>query len=127
MDKSSGIINGYSTNNSSLQVNVTGLRIVKSVTGAQSSKYVLYVDGSSRTAQLTFTASGFSIASGLSNYEITSFVPSEYRPVQNMYSSISRTQNILFYLWNNGTVGLANFTSSTLTNQNASCLIRWEY
>ena len=117
----------YSTNNSYIQVNVTGLRIVKSVTGSQSSKYVLYVDGSSRTDQLTFTASGFSISSGLSNYEINSFVPSEYRPVQNLYSSIGRTQHILFYLWNNGTVGLANFTSSTLTNQNASCLIRWEY
>lgn len=117
----------YSTNNSFLQVNVTGLKVVKSVTGPQGSQYVLYVDESSKTAQLTFTASDFSIASGLSNYEITSFVPSEYRPAHNLYSNISRTQNLLFYLWNNGTVGLSNFTSSLLNNQNASCLLQWEY
>lgn len=101
--------------------------MVKSVTGSQSSEYVLYVDGSSRTAQLTFNASGFSISSGLSNYVITSFVPSEYRPVQDMYSKIARVQSLLFYLWSDGTVGLANFNSSTLTNQVGSCLLQWEY
>ena len=117
----------YSTNNNSLQVNVTGLKIVKTVTGPQNVRYTCLVDESSRTAQLVFYGSGFSIASGQSNYEVSSFIPSEYRPSHNLFSSIGRTQNLLFYLWSNGTVGLSNFHTSTLTNQNASCLLQWEY
>lgn len=116
-----------SANNTSLQVNVTGLKIVKTVTGPQNVRYTCLVDESSRTAQLVFYGSGFSIASGQSNYEVISFIPSQYRPSHNLFSSIGRTQHLLFYLWSNGTVGLSNFHTSTLSNQSASCLLQWEY
>lgn len=90
-------------------------------------KYTVLVDESSRTAQLIVYGNNFSIASGQSNYEIISLVPSEYRPAQNLFSPVARTQYLSLYLWTDGTVGLSNFYSSTLTNQVASCLIQWEY
>ena len=119
----------FSTNNNSLQVNVIGLKQVKQRVWSSSNNltYTLYVDESSKIAVLTIYGSNINVASGISNYEVSGFVPSEYRPKLGTYSRLGRSNNILAYCWGDGGVGIANFYSSTLTGQNFGGQIEWHY
>lgn len=89
--------------------------------------YTLYVDETNRHCTLTITGSNISIASGSTNYEVSSFIPLQYRPKGNKFIRLGRTNNILCYMWSNGTVGISNFTSSTLTGQGYNGQIDWNY
>ena len=89
--------------------------------------YTLYVDETNRNCTLTISGSSISIASGNSNYEVGNFVPSAYRPKNSLFCRLQRSNNLLAYMWDTGTVGIANFNSSTSTNQSLSGQIDWNY
>ena len=103
------------------------MKQVKQTTPSTNLKYTLYVDGASRTAQFEIKGTGKDIAVGQANYEQSGWVPSNYRPKNNLFTFISRNQHIYLYLWNNGTVGLTNWASSMQSNQEFQAVIQWEY
>ena len=90
--------------------------------------YTLYVDEINRQCSLTVIGSSIGIASGSTNYEAPNFVPAEYRPKANKFTRLGRSNNMMAYMWgNNGTVGIANMTSSTLSNQTLNGQMDWSY
>ena len=68
-----------------------------------------------------------SIASGQANYENVGWIPSKYRPQNNLFSSIVRSAQLLWYVWTNGTMGVSNFNNSTLNNQIGDAMIVYSY
>lgn len=89
--------------------------------------YTLYVDEANRHCTLTITGSNISIASGVTNYEISGFVPSDYSPKANKFCRLMRANSFLAYMWTNGTVGISNFNSSSSTGQTMSGQMDWSY
>ena len=89
--------------------------------------YTLYVDEVNRHCTLTITGSNISIASGTTNYEVSNFVPSAYRPKANKFCRLMRSNNILCYMWNSGTIGISNFASNTATGLSMSGQMDWSY
>ena len=119
----------FSVKSCSTQINVTGLKQVKqrSYTGTnQGVVYTLFVDESNKHCTLTISSNGTSCGSGSSNYEDTAWIPSTYRPTQNKYTRLMRSNTFLFYAWSNGTIGIANFGSSA-TGQSFSGQVDWHY
>ena len=117
----------FSVETYTLFINVGGFKQVKTTTVSSKITYTLYVDESTRTAQLRVSGSDFSIQSGNENYTSSSFIPSSYRPAQNIFSFVQRSQYIFLYAWSNGNCGLVNWNSSTLTGQQCSVLVEWHY
>lgn len=107
----------------------TGLSLVKERVWSDTNNltYRLYVDEVNRHCSLTVTGSGISVASGTTNYEVSNFVPSKYTPISGQFSQLGRSNNALAYIWNNGTIGIANLSSSTLTNQSFGGQFDWNY
>ena len=117
----------FEVNSYTCFIKVTGLKQVKTTTVSSKITYTLYVDEGKRTAQLTATGSNFSIANGNENYASSGFIPSDYRPSNNLFSFISRSQYLFLYLWSNGNIGLVNWNGSTLNSQNCDVLVEWTY
>jgi hypothetical protein len=100
------------------------------IKSSQYNRYVLYVDKARKIAILEVSLEGVNIPSGDSEYELVSFIPSEYRPplTLNIFSHIGRNSNLILYIWGSGgTVGIANKSSSTLTNISSSTMVQWSY
>lgn len=89
--------------------------------------YRLFVDEANRNVVFIATISGKSIASGLSNYELSGWIPSKYRPKSQMFSQGYRGYNYTFYVWYDGKIGVANHLSSTQTDVTLSAQISWNY
>lgn len=102
---------------------------IKTQTSGSSNQvtYTLYANAISHIAILTIDGTDFSIANNNSNYEISSFVPTGYRPIQNCFTLGARTTNLICYLWNSGTVGIANVSGSSLSNQSFQAQITYAY
>lgn len=98
--------------NSNCQVNVNGFRKVKE---HSSGRYSLYVDESTRQARVQLHFTGESVTSGTGQYEVDSFVPTEYCPPKNLNHPVDRWNHVNFYMWSGGTVGVLNNTGSTMT------------
>ena len=117
----------FSTNNTNIQIKVSGLKLIKDTSQWSDVTYKLYVDESTRSATLQMVITNKNIASGMSNYEMTGWIPSQYRPKSNKFSHGYRGNNNLFYAWSNGNIGVSNLTSSTQTGVYLSCQIDWNY
>lgn len=113
--------------NTTIQIKVSGLKLIKDTSQWSDVTYELYVDESSHSATLKIVIENKNIASGMSNYEMTGWIPSQYRPKSNKYSQGYRGNNNLFYVWSNGNIGVSNLTSSTQTNTTLSAQIDWNY
>lgn len=110
-------------------INVSGLVQKKKENAGSSTPvtYTLFVDEANRHCSLTIKGNGVGIASGASNYEISGFVPSEYRSNGNKFSGLVRGNILLAYMWNNGTVGISNLASSSSSGVNLNGQIDWNY
>ena len=119
----------FSVKSYSTQINVTGLKQVKQRVWSSSINltYTLYADETNRHCSLTITGSSISIASGNANYELTGWIPSEYRPKTNKFTMLNRSQYFQFYAWNNGTIGISNFASTTQSGQGFGGELDWNY
>ena len=104
-----------------------GLTLVKQGSNWSGVTYTLYVDEANRNATFVANLTSKNIASGLSNYEMANWIPSDYRPKSQKFSQGYRGNNNIIYVWYDGTVGVANLTSSTQTNVNLGCQIDWNY
>ena len=114
----------FSVNEEHVFVDVTGFEFVKSDTNHH---YNLYVDKLRRVARVNLSFSSDNVAGGsLSEYEITSFVPSEYCPAHNIIRPATRDGKIYCYIWSGGTIGVSNGTSSTYV-LNADVDIEYHY
>lgn len=89
--------------------------------------YTLYVDEVNRNCTLTLTSSDTSIANGVSNYEVSRFVPAQYRSKSSKFQRVGRTNAYLLYMWNNGSVGIANLSGSSQSGQAFNAQIDWNY
>lgn len=83
-----------------------------------SGRYSLYVDESTRQARMHLHFTGENVTSGTGQYAVTSFVPTEYRPPKNLNHPVDRWNNVDFYMWSDGTVGVLNNTGSAMTLTN---------
>ena len=68
-----------------------------------------------------------SIASGQSNYALENLIPAKYFPQSNLFSRIARSNQLLWYVWSNGQMGIVNFYNSTLTQQLGDAQITYSY
>lgn len=119
----------FSVKSQTTQIQVTGLKQIKQRTYPGTNQgvvYTLYVDEASNHCTLTINSNGTSCASGNSNYEDTSWIPTGYRPLQNKYTPLMRANTVILYAWSNGTIGIANL-GSHLTNQSFSGQVDWHY
>ena len=89
--------------------------------------YTHYVDEANRHCTLTISGSNISIPSGTTNYEVANFVPSEYRTKTSKFTRVGRSNSILAYMWNTGTVGVANLASGALSSQGLGGQMDWNY
>ena len=89
--------------------------------------YRLYVDEANRRASLIMSLTNKNISTGTTNYEMTGWIPSNYRPKANKFIQGYRGNNNLFYAFHNGNIGVSNLTSSTQTNVTLSAQIDWNY
>lgn len=119
----------FSVETYSCQINVTGLKQVKQRVWSSTINltYTLYVDEANRHCTVTINGSGISISSGLENYEVTNFVPTEYRSKGNKYFEVARTNNFRGYMWSTGTIGISNFATTTQTGQRFGGEMDWNY
>ena len=112
----------FSVNEEHVFVGVTGFESIKSDTNHH---YNLYVDKLRRVARINIVFSSDNVVSSLSEYEISSFVPSDYKPTHNIIRPITRDGKIYCYIWGSGgTIGISNGTSSTY---NLTCDVDIEY
>lgn len=107
----------------------TGLTLVKERVWSDTINltYRLYVDEVNRQCTVTIAGSNISIPSGLANYEVTNFVPTEYQSKGNKFFEVARTNNFRGYMWPSGTIGISNFASTTATGQSFNGEIDWNY
>lgn len=117
----------FSTNSANIQINVTGWKKVKEGSNWSGVNYTLYVDEANRSATLVCNISNKDIASGMSNYEMTGWIPSQYRTHSQKFIKGYRGNNNVFYVFYDGRVGVANLTSSTQTNTSLGAQIDWNY
>jgi len=117
----------FSVNSYSTQINVTGQKKVKEGSNWSGVTYTLYVDEANRNATLVCNITQKNIASGISNYEMTGWIPSQYRPHSQKFIQGYRGNNNLFYIFYDGRVGVANLTSSTQTGVTLFAQIDWNY
>lgn len=120
-----GGVYDYSVLDKHITISTYGFEHIKSNI---TNRYNLYADKGRKIAMLVVDFIEMSIDSGDSNYEIVSFVPVEYRPFANIFSLISRNNNLILYIWaSGGTVGIANKTSSTIPSFTIYTCIQWSY
>lgn len=111
----------FSVKSCSTHINVTGFKQIQS-----NITYALYVDESSRTAQVRANRTGVTIPAG-NGFEYNDFViPTKYRPSNNSASLIMRSNQFLNYVFTNGTVGITN-VGSTVTNYALNFIHEWHY
>lgn len=112
----------YSANKRSIQVNVTGFKKV-----LYNTTYALWVDESTRTAQIRSNRSNVSIAAGESFVYSEFTIPAAYRPPNTRITSIYRgNTEITNYVYPNGIVGIYN-GGSARTGWNLEFLNEWHY
>lgn len=100
----------FSVNDAHTSVSVTGFEFIKVNQGAH---YYLWVDKHRRVVRINIQFDGDNVAGTLSEYEVSSFVPSDYCPANNIIRPVSRDGKIHCYIWSDGTIGISNGTSST--------------
>lgn len=112
----------YSAKNHNTQIRVAGFRKI-----VENATYSLYVDESTRTAQIEAHRTGITITSGQSFSNYGDFViPTKYYPKSNCYSLIMRNATFLFWVWNNGSYGVTNL-GNTVTGYDLTFIHEWHY
>lgn len=106
---------------------MSGQKKVKEGSDWSGVTYTLYVDEANRNATIVCNITNRNIASGNSNYEMTGWIPSQYRPHSQKFSHGYRGNNNLFYVFYDGRVGVANLTSSMQSNVTLGAQIDWNY
>ena len=115
-------ISNYSAKNHNTQIRVAGFRKI-----VENATYSLYVDESTRTAQIEAHRTGITITRGQSFSNYGDFViPTKYYPKSNCYSLIMRSATFLFWLWNNGSYGVTNL-GNTVTGYDLTFIHEWHY
>ena len=111
-----------SANNVFKQINVTGFkRILYNAT------YALWVDESTRTAQIRSNRSNVDIAAGESFVYSDFTIPATYRPLSTRITSIFRgNAEITNFVYSNGGVGIYN-GGSARTGWNLNFINEWHY
>lgn len=111
-----------SANNVFKQINVTGFkRILYNAT------YALWVDESTRTAQIRSNRSNVDIAAGESFVYSDFTIPAAYRPLSTRITSIFRgNAEITNFVYSNGGVGIYN-GGSARTGWNLNFINEWHY
>ena len=93
--------------------------------GIDTPHYDLYVNEVLRIARVHILFDDEDITPGLTNQEVSAFIPSEYLPAHNIIRPITRDGKIYCYIWgSNGTIGISNSTSS---NYSLTCDVQIEY
>ena len=112
----------FSAKNHNTQIRVAGFRKI-----VENATYSLYVDESTRTAQIEAHRTGITITSGQSFSNYGNFViPTKYYPKSNCYSLIMRNATFLFWVWNNGSYGVTNL-GNTVTGYDLTFIHEWHY
>ena len=112
----------FSAKNHNTQIRVAGFRKI-----VENATYSLYVDESTRTAQIEAHRTGITITSGQSFSNYGDFViPTKYYPKSNCYSLIMRNATFLFWVWNNGSYGVTNL-GNTVTGYDLTFIHEWHY
>lgn len=118
----------FSCNGATLDLQATGMKQVKQSTNWTVLTYTLFVDESNRTAMLSFhSTSSMSMGTGTENYVINGFIPTKYRPKNNINVLIGRYSDILMWVWTNGSIGLSNLKGSTLQNYGTDGVAVWNF
>lgn len=120
-------IHTFSVETFSTSINVTGQKKVKEGSNWSGVTYTLYVDEANRSATLVCNISNKDIASGVSNYEMTGWIPSQYRPHSQKFIKGYRGNNNVFYIFYDGRVGVSNLTSSVQTGVTLGAQIDWNF
>jgi len=112
----------FSAKNHNTQIRVAGFRKI-----VENATYSLYVDESTRTAQIEAHRTGVTITSGQSFSGYSDFViPTKYYPKKNCFSLIMRNATFLFWLFNNGSYGVTNL-GNTVTGYDLGFIHEWHY
>jgi hypothetical protein len=83
------------------------------------------VDEVLRVARVHIFFDDEDISPGLTNQEVSAFIPADYLPAYNIIRPITRDGKIYCYIWaSGGTIGISNGTSSTY---NLTCDVDIEY
>ena len=111
----------YSIENTSIGIIVT--RFLGA--GTIAAHYSLDVDEVLRVARVHIFFDDEDISPGLTNQEVSAFIPADYLPAHNIIRPITRDGKIYCYIWGSGgTIGISNGTSSTY---NLTCDVDIEY
>ena len=93
--------------------------------GIDTPHYDLYVNEVLRIARVHILFDDEDITPGLTNQEVSAFIPADYLPAHNIIRPITRDGKIYCYIWgSNGTIGISNTTSS---NYSLTCDVQIEY
>ena len=80
---------------------------------AENTTYELWVNTTTRCARIICHRTNITIGSGESFTNYSDFtIPSAYRPKKSFYRLIMRSNQFIFYLYDNGTYGIYNLGSS---------------
>ena len=110
-----------------IQINVTGLKLVSESPSSFGGDYKLYVDEANRNAVAKLEINNKNIGTGTDNYVLNDFVPEKYRPKASQYSFGDRYLDVIFWIFNNGNAGVSNIKGSTLSNATVSCELDWNF
>jgi len=112
----------FSAKNHNTQIRVSGFRKI-----VENATYSLYVDESTRTAQIEAHRTGVTITSGQSFSGYSDFViPTKYYPKKNCFSLIMRNATFLFWLFSNGSYGVTNL-GNTVQGYDLGFIHEWHY
>jgi hypothetical protein len=122
-----GGIYDFSVNDEHTLVSTYGFEKIKDHSGG---RYHLWADKGRKIALLELTFNSETIVAGDELYQADGFIPEEYRPPVGggIVSMVARNPNLMCYIWGSGgTVGIANKSSSTITNFSSTTMVQWSY
>jgi len=110
---------------SSLSTSIANIGVFEKV--AENTTYELWVNTTTRCARIICHRTNITIGSGESFTNYSDFtIPSAYRPKKSVYRLIMRSNQFLFFLYDNGGYGIYN-TGSGVTGYNLGFQIDYTY
>ena len=125
-DDISGIGDGSVTGAiSSLSTSITNIGVFEKV--AENTTYELWVNTTTRCARIICHRTNITIISGENFNNYSDFtIPSAYRPKKSLYRLIMRSNQFIFYLYDNGSYGIYN-TGSSVSGYNLGFQIDYTF
>ena len=110
---------------SSLSTSITNIGTFEKV--AENTTYELWVNTTTRCARIIGHRTNITINSGESFNNYSDFkIPSAYYPKRSVYRLIMRSNQFIFYLYDNGSYGIYN-TGSSVSGYNLSFQIDYTF